>query len=317
MDYLVVVLLQKSGMNITKNKKNLNPLFIGFGNQALEYANVLRFLNIRISGVCITDLKKNIKNLKKYNVENVYLSINKAIKEKKFNSVFVFLPWNIIEKKIIFILKNTNKRIFCEKPIALSYKNLLKIEKLSRIYNKNLFILYNRRYFKIISYLKKRIYNQDSFEVVIPEKRSFIINNIDKNLDGYIKFHLTSHWIDFFMFLFQKKKIFKVKNFDYISEIHFKNRSKKSIIRIIYDGQGRIDGKLHINRKEYKIKTLEKLFIKTKDKKEKILINEKKLNKFKPGVLNLINDIISNGKTKLPRPQDLKNMYKFLEKLPY
>ena len=72
-----------------------------------------------------------------------------------------------------------------------------------------------------------------------------------------------------------------------------------------------------LQTKEYKIKTLEKLFIKTRDKKEKILINEKKLNKFKPGVLNLINDIISNGKTKLPRPQDLKNMYKFLEKLPY
>ena len=48
-------------MNITKNKKNLNPLFIGFGNQALEYANVLRFLNIRISNRAISLINKLFK----------------------------------------------------------------------------------------------------------------------------------------------------------------------------------------------------------------------------------------------------------------
>ncbi len=91
-------------------KNKIKPLFIGFGSQALEYAKVLENLNVRIKSVCVTNLKKNNEKLNKFKIEHRYNDIKKALKDKKYNLVFVFLPWNIIEKKIIDIIKNTKKK---------------------------------------------------------------------------------------------------------------------------------------------------------------------------------------------------------------
>ena len=113
-------------------------------------------------------------------------------------------------KKIIYILKNTNKRIFCEKPIALSLKSLSKINKLSNRYNKKLYILYNRRYYNIHFFEKKKINKKSSIKAFIPEKIDLTLKKIDKKLKGKIKYHLTSHWIDFFTSV-TNKKIIKVK----------------------------------------------------------------------------------------------------------
>ena len=41
------------------SKQKIKPLFIGFGNQAHEYAKVFKFLNIKISAVCVRNLRKD------------------------------------------------------------------------------------------------------------------------------------------------------------------------------------------------------------------------------------------------------------------
>ena len=92
------------------NSKKLSPLFIGFGLQAIKYAEVFKHLGIKISSVCVTDLKKNQSKLDSYRIKNRYTNISKAIKENNYNCVFVFLPWNLIDKKIIYIIKNTKKK---------------------------------------------------------------------------------------------------------------------------------------------------------------------------------------------------------------
>ena len=102
------------------SKQKIKPLFIGFGNQAHEYAKVLRFLNIKISAVCVRNLNKDKNKIDRFKIKHRFSSINKALSTKTYNCVFVFLPWYTIDKKIIQILKNTKKVIFCEKPIALS-----------------------------------------------------------------------------------------------------------------------------------------------------------------------------------------------------
>ena len=48
--------MKKSGMNIIKNN-NLNPLFIGFGKQALEYAKVFKHLNVGIAAAYIRNFE--------------------------------------------------------------------------------------------------------------------------------------------------------------------------------------------------------------------------------------------------------------------
>ena len=309
----------KKKMNTVKNNNNLNPLFIGFGKQALEYARVFKYLNIDITAVFIRNLKKNQENLKKYAVKNTYTNLEKALKEKKFNCVFVFLPWNLIEKKIAFILKNTNKDIYSEKPLALSLKKILYIDNLTKKLNRKLFILYNRRYYSTFELIKKKI-NKKKFEflVTIPEKRTKLITNFDYRLDGKIKYHLTSHWIDFFTSLFnmpissfyKKKKLyffkFKSKNLD------------SNLISIDYDGPGTIWAKIKTNKETYLFKTLEKVYkMNKKTKRYKILIDEKKINNFKPGILNLVKAIKDKKKIKLPKTLDLIKIYKYLQKLPY
>ena len=47
-----------SGAHTTNQNKNFKPLFIGFGKQALEYARVLKSLNIKSNSVCISNLKE-------------------------------------------------------------------------------------------------------------------------------------------------------------------------------------------------------------------------------------------------------------------
>ena len=91
-------------------KRKMKPLFIGFGNQATAYAKVFKFLGIKIESVCVRNICKYEKKLDYYKVKNRYTNINLALEDKKFNCVFIFLQWNVIEKKIANIIKKTQKK---------------------------------------------------------------------------------------------------------------------------------------------------------------------------------------------------------------
>ena len=108
--------------------KSIYPLFIGFGKQAQEYAKVLIKKKIKIQSVCVNDSNKKRSVFNKYKIKNRYDNIEKAINDKKYNCIFIFLPFNIIEKKILKILRMTNAPIYSEKPLALSYKKINKID---------------------------------------------------------------------------------------------------------------------------------------------------------------------------------------------
>ena len=152
-------------------KNKIKPLFIGFGNQALEYARALAYYNINIEAVCVSNLDKNKQKINKFKIKKKFSSITKALASKSYNCIFVFLPWNLIEKKISGILRKSKTNVFCEKPIALSYSKIIKIKKVSNANNKKLFVLYNRRYYETLNYLKKKLKNYFDVEILIPEKK--------------------------------------------------------------------------------------------------------------------------------------------------
>jgi predicted dehydrogenase len=309
--------LRKNGVSSTKKAKTkIKPLFIGFGKQALEYARVMDYYNISIEGVCVRNLNKDQKKINRYKIKNCYIDIEKALNDKKFNCVFVFLPWNIIEKKISKIIKSTKKPIFVEKPVALSSKKLNQICKLSKKFNKKIYVLYNRRYFQSVQFLKNKMKNKKLlFQVFIPEKKNFLIQNFDKRLKKNIRFHLTSHWIDFFYFLFNKKILsFQKKNNQYF--FYFSKNRKINYIRLEYDVSGFIESKIKIDKKKYYFNKLEYLY-EFKNNKQKLLINENRLNQFKPGIKKLIYSIKNGKKLIIPRIYQLRRLYFFLEKLPY
>ena len=113
----------------------IKPLFIGFGDQAIHYAKAFKYLKINIHSVCVKNLNKHKNNFLNFKVKNKYTNINTALNSKNFNCVFVFLPWDVIEKEIVNIIKKTKKKIYCEKPIALSYRKLLYLDNVSKKYN--------------------------------------------------------------------------------------------------------------------------------------------------------------------------------------
>ena len=195
--------MQNFGQNTTKKIYKLSPLFIGFGKQALEYAKVFKNFGISINSVCVKNLKKNQKKFNKFKIKNRYNNLGKALREKKYNLILIFLPWYEIEKKINFIIKNSyNRKILCEKPVALSSKKLLDIQKTSRKFNKKIYILYNRRHYETYKTIKNYIKNNNfKMHAYIPEKINKTLKKVDRNIYGFIKYQLTSHWLDFFLSL--------------------------------------------------------------------------------------------------------------------
>jgi hypothetical protein len=276
-----------------KTKQDCNPLFIGFGKQAQEYAKVLRHYKISISSVCVTDISKNKKIFKKFQIKNYYNSIDQALFERKYNCIFIFLPFNLIEKNIIRIIKNSSTPIYCEKPISLSLKKIIEIKTILKKNDRKLYILYNRNHYKIFKiikdYLKKDKYTS---EVVIPERIKETIKKINYKLKGKIKYHLTSHWLNFF---------FNLQKIDVIQPLYSKGNflyKKNSLsIKVIPNGEGTIKAVYRSKKYILVLETLEKLTI-FKIHKNRFIkhksYNEKQENKFKPGVKNLIDDILKN-----------------------
>ena len=142
-----------------------------------------------------------------------------------------------------------------------------------------------------------------------------MIKNFDNRLKKKIRFHLTSHWIDFFSYLFNKKILgFQKINSQYF--FYFSKNKKINYIKLEYDAPGFIESKIKINKKEYYFNKLEYLY-EFKDNKLKLLINENQSNQFKPGIKKLIHSLKNKKKLIIPKVNQLKKLYFFLEKLPY
>lgn len=230
----------------------------------------------------------------------------------------VMLPWNVIEKKIFQIIKFSKcKYIFSEKPIALSEEKLIKIIHYVNLRKKKLYVLYNRRSYSIFNYIKKLLkkHKLKKFSMQISEKKQALIKRHTKKMLGNIRYHLTSHWIDLVMWLlniykFELKKI--NKSYQLIS---IKNHK----ININYFGNRPINMDLEFAGFKLKVLTLEKLYL-IKKGKRKLILNEYKVNKFKPGIMLASKNIkryvsLKKKNNLIPNINELKNLYQSLNLL--
>ena len=298
--------------------KKLKCIFIGFGKHAENYGKVCKHLNIEIRAICVTKPENYLSQKKEYKIKNIYSNYIKLLKKEKYDFVMVFLPWNKIEKHLPNIIKNSKKNIFCEKPVALSLKKILKINSLTNIFKKKIYVLYNRRFYEIFIFLKKQLKknNLTKFQMKISDRENQLIKLHTKKIKGKLKYHITSHWIDLVMWLFNLKnlKFSKIKN---KYKIKFDKLKDYTNIYLDYLGKGPIQMNFTFKTFKYKVITLEKLYL-IKNNKKKLIISEKKLNNFKPGVLNLvktIKKIVLNSKSKhsLPQINELVNLYKNIQ----
>ena len=295
-------------------KEKLNCGFIGFGKQAREYAKVFKKLNINIDSICVRKKNKYSYDKKFFKIKNIFSNL-KEISSKKFNFLMVALPWYEIEKKLPRIIQeNKTRLIFVEKPVALSKSKLESLIEQKKKYKKKIFVLYNRRFLKTSVYLKKIINKQRpiGFNMRISEREKEIIKLLSKKIKGNIKYHVTSHWIDLVMWLFNLKKFnLKKKN-----NIYYLTSGSRFSITIDYLGLHPVLSQIVFNNQSIYHHSLEKLYHYRKGKKFLIISED---NKYKPGLISLSKEIknIVKGKKKsdLPRIENLKNLYDVLSKI--
>jgi len=292
---------------------------IGTSSITKQHIEVLR-KNFKILSISAT--RKNSKNLrkisKKYKINNTFYDWKKSIQfSKKIKNLSFFITSRIEDnEKILEECCKTRKKIFIEKPIFL---NSFKFEKFNN-FNKQIFIGYNRIFYKNIIFLKKEISDKKNLNIIVncPEsdKKSIYSN--------------SCHIISILFFLFGKlsiKRIDKRKNnINCVIETKFKN-----LIFLTFNLKNSNNFSIEIYNKKlrYLLSPIENLKIykgfenKIKNNnriyfpKLKKNLNEFRENKFKPGFLKQSNEFkkFTRGKKIQNNVYFGKRIIKFIEKI--
>lgn len=183
------------------------------GSSAIVYHHIKAMIAQKIQLYSICSTKKNssnsIKLKKKFKIKHHFDNwkncIDQSSKEK--NIFFLVCPRIKDTFKITQYLVKTNQKVFAEKPLSLKLNELKKLKK----YEKQIFIGYNRVFYKSLKYLAKLNIKNSHINISCPEsnKYNFLIN--------------SCHVLSIIVFLFDKLKVIK------------KIKNKNSIICILKD----------------------------------------------------------------------------------
>ena len=136
--------------------KNTSSLWlIGYANMAHEYLKVLFALKKNFT--IIGNRKKKILKFKK-RIENkiIFGGLKNTLKKyKPPTQAIVAVNVEKLESITTELLNNGVKEILIEKPGALTSKAVLKLKNLAKKNKSNVFIAYNRRFYKTVELIKK------------------------------------------------------------------------------------------------------------------------------------------------------------------
>ena len=152
---------------------------IGTSPVVEEHIKVAKKIGLKLFSISTT--RKNSKNLKyfykKYKFKFIFSNWKTAVNfaSKSDNVVFLIAPRIKDTFKILnYILEKKIKYVFVEKPLST---NVRKFDILSK-YKKNIFIGYNRIFYKNIFFLKKNLKQLNNVIVKCPEiNKKAILNN--------------------------------------------------------------------------------------------------------------------------------------------
>ena len=136
--------------------KNLSSLWvIGSGNMAQEYLKVL--VSLKENFTIIGNRKKKVLKFKKIIKEKIIFGgLKNALKRyQPPTRAIVAVNVEKLESITIELLNKGVKEILIEKPGALTSKAVLKIKNLANKKKSNVFIAYNRRFYKTVKLIKK------------------------------------------------------------------------------------------------------------------------------------------------------------------
>ena len=187
----------------------MKAVVIGLGTQGNKR---VKSLNKKNYLVCSVDTKNkkadenSILNLRNYN----------------YDTVFLCIPDNLKKKYIFYFLKQ-GKNIFVEKPLNLSKKTLLKIEKLTYQQRVTFYVGYNHRFephlVKAKEYLIKKLLGKIYyFKIYYGNGTAKLVNKSWRKKKLNINYDLGSHLVDQLIFLFGYQKFKLIKSNKYSME---------------------------------------------------------------------------------------------------
>lgn len=260
------------------------------GTSKITYSHI-QVLQKKFKIVSISSTRANSKNLKKiaskFKIKTTFTNWRKSIKHYKNKENLVFFITGRIKdnKKILRECCKYKNKIFIEKPVffkSSDFNNFIK-------YKENIFVGYNRIFYKNIIFLKKQIKNRTKLNIYIncPEDNT---KNIISN---------SCHIMSILFYLFgdlKLKKIFKSRNF---INCFLTNRNRNFIfISFNFKGSSNFSIEINDKKKRYVLSPIEELKIYQGvkvfyRKKNKIYIpklikslSEFKYDNFKPGFMS-------------------------------
>jgi len=187
---------------------------IGCGAVALDHASVIKKLGHKI--ILGNTSNKNSKKWKTFRKQNPNIKfkehINDILNSKKVDYIISCMPVNM-HKKYCKKLLTTKKPVLIEKPLHDDFFQLKKIlSNISHTLLKNKFIGYNRRFYKTVGVLKKRIQKGGvkSVEITISENYKHISKKyITNKLKSILNVGSSSHILDLAIYFFGPISILK------------------------------------------------------------------------------------------------------------
>tara|TARA_B100001741_G_scaffold308375_1_gene304497 strand:- start:938 stop:1855 length:918 start_codon:yes stop_codon:yes gene_type:complete len=249
-------------------KKIYKVIIIGLGragaifnikkNKFFSHAQAIS-QNKRFKLVAGVDLRKEktVNFSKKFNTKT-YLSLNKMVKNEKFDIAIISVPTEkqfIVSKNLINLVKN--KTILCEKPGTDNLKKIKELKKISKRKRIKFYINFQRNSLKSSHVIKKIILNNSKNLINVTYSKG-VLNS-------------ASHYIALFLSFFSNKysKVLKYKNFksenkkDFLSKftVLFNKQKVNFIPKLNYK---KIHGAIQISNKKFNLKYLRggrKIFI--------------------------------------------------------
>lgn len=219
---------------------------IGTGKIAIDHASAAKDLGATIvSGSCSSERSRNWKKFKTKYPQAVYEpDSKKLLNDPNIDGLISCLPYNI-QAEWAESLLSSSKPILIEKPLALEKENISNLLSNKELYLKNKLIGYNRRYYKTVDILKKRVSKGGlrSAEIVISEGVKKLVERRGKNILQYILETSSScHILDIANYVFGELKVVKsYSNYSYSNQNKYylsfngilENKEKKPIFYTI------------------------------------------------------------------------------------
>jgi len=312
--------------------------FLGTGKIALEYSAIIKKLGYFVEyASSSSDKSKSWRKFKSKNPNVKYLSTKEILNDKRINKIFALLPYL---KQMEYFPKflESKKSIFIEKPFSHNSQKFNRLLIKNKKNLKNKYISFNRRFYEVVNFLKKRLSKKDIKFVRVNINENFTQKTKTKS-KNYKKlfpyFGSSSHIIDLLFYLFKEINFDKCfnskKNYEYPSKYVLLRTYNNTPIFLFVEKDAPLKNGIEIVFKDnslwslspieklqvykgYKIKKNRGRQFKYLNYEQKLVFEKKERSNYKPGLEKTINFFLKKNKYNHNFMENLKYL-KIYEKI--